>query len=88
MNGRRIYPDAEGRLWLAPGDYGRAANGEWLARPPTDPGQHLTGSLRNHEVTEHEDGTITVSPSIMITGHDDDCAVQWHGYLRRGVWST
>jgi hypothetical protein len=41
------------------------------------------GNLRNHEVTEHEDGTITVSPSILCTGHFDK---QWHGYLERGVW--
>ena len=28
------------------------------------------GNLANHEVTEHEDGTITVSPSILTEGHD------------------
>lgn len=84
--GKRVYPDEQGQLWLAPGDYGRAANGEWFARSPVE--DHLTGSLRAHEVAEHEDGTITVSPSILITGDDGDCQVQWHGYLERGVWRT
>lgn len=48
-----------------------------------DPAGHV-GRLGKHEVTEHEDGTVTVSPSILSTtathGHD------WHGYLERGVW--
>jgi hypothetical protein len=44
------------------------------------------GSLRNHQVTEHEDGTITVSESILIMGWDDAGEVKWHGYLERGVW--
>ena len=39
------------------------------------------GSLENHTITEHADGTITVSPSILITG-----AHQWHGFLEKGVW--
>jgi hypothetical protein len=88
ITGRRVYPNEKGELWLAPGDYGKAANGEWLARPPTDPSQHLSGSLKNHDVVEHEDGTITASPSILITGHEDDCKVEWHGYLVRGKWTS
>lgn len=82
MIGRRIYPDASGQLWLAEGDYGVNARGEWFARPPG----HHTGSLRAHEVTEHADGTISVTPSILITGFDGDRPVQWHGYLERGTW--
>lgn len=40
-------------------------------------------SLTNHTVVEHDDGTITVSPSILVpTGQGR----QWHGYLERGVW--
>lgn len=41
MNGRRIYPDADGSIRFAEGDYGRTIYGEWLARPL---GYHL-GSL-------------------------------------------
>lgn len=85
MNGRRVYPDAEGRIAFAPGDYGKE-DGRWYARPPTNPEKHLTGYLDNHQVTEHEDGTITVSPSILITGHERGARVQWHGFLERGIW--
>ena len=50
--GRRIYPDEDGRLWFAPGDYGQdRRDGKWYARPPTDPDQHMTGCLSAHEVS-------------------------------------
>ncbi|MDP2621998.1 MAG: hypothetical protein U0990_04045 [Candidatus Nanopelagicales bacterium] len=76
MQGRRIYPDAEdhGAMKFAEGDYGKTIHGEWLAFPP---GAYLK-SLKHHEVVEHADGTITVSPSI-----------EWpdfHGFLEGGVW--
>ncbi len=32
-----------------------------------------------HQVTEHDDGTITVTPSLVMPSG-------WHGYLERGVW--
>lgn len=78
MKGRRIYPDEEGHMYFDEGDYGRHPNGTWYARPP---GSHA-GNLSQHDVTEHEDGTITVAPSILITNSDG----KWHGYLERGVW--
>lgn len=78
MKGRRIYPDEDGHLFFAEGDYGRHPNGTWFARPP---GSHA-GNLSSHQVTEHEDGTITVTPSILITNSDGE----WHGYLEGGVW--
>ena len=81
--GRRVYP-VEGKLWLSEGTYGKHPNGVWYARPP---GCHM-GSLEGHEVTEHEDGTITVSPSILLQEGDGKGGLKevWHGYLRRGVW--
>lgn len=78
MIGKRVYPNAVGALLLAEGEYGQSVDGTWYCRPP---GNH-TGSLAGHEVTEHEDKTITVSPSILI----DDGRSKWHGYLERGVW--
>lgn len=79
MQGRRL-PD--GTDTLAPGDYGRIG-GVWHGRPPKG---HV-GNLGGHNVVEHEDGTITVSPSILITATDDDGSPSvWHGYLERGVW--
>lgn len=44
------------------------------------------GNLSRHAITEHEDGTITASPSILLTGHNCGKPMQRHGYLERGVW--
>jgi hypothetical protein len=77
----RIYPNEEGEMWYSDGDYGLdPRDGCWYGRPP---GGHI-GCLRNHEVTEHEDGTITVSPSILIIDREGS----WHGYLEHGMWRT
>ena len=97
MIGRRVYAGANGVLRLAPGDYGQDPqdSGAWHARPPkvelgdayTD-AHPLLGSLSQHEVVEHEDGTITVSPSILIeySWGDPPRHISWHGFLERGVW--
>ena len=78
MEGKRVYKDKDGNLFLSPGDYGKDINGDWLARPP----KGHTGSLIKHDVIEHEDQTITVSPSILITSAKDS----YHGYLEKGIW--
>ena len=45
----------------------------------------VLGALANHSVEEHDDGTISVTPSIFIT---DGCTkIERHGYLTQGVWS-
>ncbi len=80
--GIRKYTDENGRLYLAEGEYGQNEDGVWMARPP---GGHL-GNLSNHDVVEHEDGSITVSPSILITEPHPDGERRWHGYLERGIW--
>lgn len=91
MKGTRVYPNAEGHLLLKEGEYGlrtddtRKPGGVWYCRPP---GSHM-GSLMAHTVTEHEDGTITVSPSILITyGDAENAKFNWHGYLEKGVWRS
>lgn len=81
MQGKRKYLNEDGELALLPGEYGLARDGKWNCRVP-DPDIGL-GSLGNHDVTEHEDGTITVSPSILIEHWNGKT---WHGYLERGVW--
>ena len=51
---------------LKSGQYGRwTYDGNWYAVPP---GTDLLAGLAKHEVIEHEDGTITVSPSIEVRG--------------------
>lgn len=64
-----------------PGEYGKSSNDKWYCCPPGK--DELVGNLSAHTVTEHEDGTITVSPSIEIKSWDGG---YWHGYLERGVW--
>lgn len=53
----------------------------WMARTPNG---HL-GNLGAHDVVEHEDGTITVSPSILVSDHTGEL---YHGFLVRGVWKS
>lgn len=75
--GRRVeWPDG----LLQPGEYAIGPDGAWYGMTPND---HLA-SLAKHDVTEHEDGTITVSPSIKVS--EPAGAELWHGYLERGVW--
>ncbi len=65
------------------GSYGRVMvddEWEWRCRTPNGTG----GRLGVHEVVEHEDGTITVSPSILCDPRGDHPG--WHGYLENGVW--
>lgn len=51
----------------------------WYASTPSG----MLAALRDHQVTEHEDGTVTVSPSIACQSPPDR---KWHGFLERGVW--
>lgn len=90
LQGRRV-PDGikwygEGPESAQAGDYGRVLmDGRWVWRCRTPNGYR--GHLGNHEVTEHEDGTITVSPSILIRTTINGQPVEvWHGFLERGVW--
>ena len=82
--GKRVEP-VDGQLWLKEGEYGKdPRDGQWYCRVP---GGHL-GGLEKHKVIEYEDGTITVSPSILINTTDKEGKRMqlWHGYLERGIW--
>lgn len=46
-----------------------------------DPTGDRSSIREHHSVTEFEDGTITVSPSIVVR-HGN----LWHGWLERGIW--
>ncbi len=76
----RKYLDENGHLLLGSGDYGQDADGVWCIRPP---GCHMGPLISGHKITEHEDGTITVSPSIECDWRDGP---NWHGFLERGEW--
>ena len=84
MKGRRLPDDSDGRK-MEPGDYFRVTwtghENEWWFRDPIG----NVGRIRHHAVTEHEDGTITVEPSIADSSPSGE--TNWHGFLRQGVWS-
>jgi hypothetical protein len=104
MNGRRIYPDENGWFTgkLEPGDYvkvdpKRMADGSPLSEGVAKCYPYWMGMAPNghscalgaHTVIEHEDGTVTVSPSILISTCREEQNVElWHGYLERGVWRS
>lgn len=80
MKGNRIDADENGHLPLNDGDYGRDSQGQWYGKPPGFKSGYA--NLSRHYVVEHEDRTITVTPSILVTNH----IAGWHGYLERGIW--
>jgi hypothetical protein len=86
--GKRAEKSADGLLQFREGDFGQDQNGLWHGMAP---GGHVC-NLSAHHVTEHPDGTITVSPSIKISTTRPDGAGRmvevelWHGHLERGVW--
>ena len=72
---------------LKAGDYFKDAEGNWNVCPPgVDPAGpvRITGNASNSAnwtVTEHEDRTITVQPSIHAVN-------KWHGFLEKGFWRS
>lgn len=62
---------------FVPGQYGKDSSGNWVGVTPNA----MYAGLEKHTVVEHEDATITVSPSIEVKGGG-----YWHGFLERGVW--
>lgn len=80
VTGRRVYGLAPHEL--QPGDYGHWDEHGWYGHCPGT--GDLVANLNGHQVVEHEDGTITVSPSILCSGGPKEAS--WHGFLERGVW--
>lgn len=68
---------AQGTYYKDPRD------GHWHGVAPSDQDHYYACNLTNHSIVEHDDGTITVSPSILIGRPGKK---QWHGYLEHGVW--
>jgi hypothetical protein len=99
MQGRRLYCNDDGLfldkeclgkpLQAQPGDYWdyvpqSTSKKQWAGRCPNG----LYCNLAAHQIQEHEDGTITVSPSILVKGHATRAGNDqvWHGYLEKGTW--
>jgi len=81
MQGKRVelVERPGGFQALLPGEYGKWKDGTWYAETPNGHGANLS----RHDVTEHEDGTISVYPSILVSNNTGPL---WHGYLTRGIW--
>lgn len=77
FQGRRVI-HCSGHHALMSGEFCKS-NDVWHAATPNG----LPANLANHEVTEHADGTISVSSSIEVT---HPYAGGWRGYLEHGVW--
>jgi hypothetical protein len=74
---------------MAAGAFGRTENGEWEACTPNGRRGLLSA---HHTVTEHADGTITVTPSIqvdpLLRADGQAWRAGWHGWLERGIWRS
>jgi hypothetical protein len=93
--GARVFPNADG--WLDPAEiykparYGRCVaprtegsrTGWWQVTAPDGHVGSLDPSV--HSIVEHEDGTITVSPSLDFSKRTPGA---WHGWLRHGVFES
>lgn len=102
MIGRRLHASDDELGGVQPGDYWKASDrnpsqpkGYWIVAlpvPAIDIGDGETmpilGTLNpsKHSIVEHEDGTITVSPSILSTRPDG--TEVYHGFLEAGVWRS
>jgi len=82
MQGTRM-PDGTSPHRLKAGEYAQVEYEEAKVFFACSPDGRLA-NLAKHFVTEHPDGTITVSPSILVRGGGDEG--EWHGFLERGVW--
>jgi hypothetical protein len=97
--GRRIeHLDHTTDDGIEPGDYWKDDRGHWNVAAPVprdDAGFLLTCDVSTWKITEHDDGTITVSPSIFwgAGGYPNsprDWAEKhtWHGFLEHGEWRS
>lgn len=75
--------DVEKALLSVPGAVAGPWRGQWMVNTPNG---HL-GMINTKKWTiiEHEDGTITVSPSISVRNADQEL---WHGFLEAGIWRS
>jgi hypothetical protein len=85
IHGTRVKDDSFKDNPFRPGTYGRVMGlqepGKWDWAACT-PNGHLA-NLAKHDVVENEDGTITVSPSILV---EQSNMGSWHGFLEHGNW--
>jgi hypothetical protein len=93
--GVRVFPKDDGYLDHAeisrPGTFGRATakrvigtrSGWWQITAPDGSIGGLNPDV--HQIEEHDDGTITVTPSLDFSQRRQGA---WHGWLTRGVFRS
>lgn len=87
MKGTRVT--TFGDLRETVGAYMKDSEGIWWCHVPVPASTtgkaaaDAMGALSGHTITEHEDGTITASPSILM---EHGQGGGWHGYLEHGEW--
>lgn len=91
--GVRVQPRADGYLDpnMPLASYGRPTaarvqgtrSGWWQVRAPDGSGGSLNPEV--HTIDEHEDGTITVRPSLDYSQRKPGA---WHGWLTRGIFRS
>lgn len=82
--GRRLADRSLDELFreeFEPGDYCLIDGVVWAREPR---GNSALMRLDGWETTVHEDGNISLSPSIFVNKDRDPPG--WHGFLERGVW--
>lgn len=65
--------------WVKPGDYFKKSDGSWFVMAPSGESGRVVEPI--WKITEHDDKTITVHPSIFFNSPHG-----WHGFLEHGVW--
>lgn len=63
--------------------YWKDVRGHWMMYFPGCGMADLGG----HKIEEHTDGTISVSPSILVEGFESGEKIIRHGFLTRGLWT-
>lgn len=86
LQGKRIYSESGEEFPRNPGEYMKQEDGTWLLCLPT--GIHGTINDKIWKIEEHEDGAITVSPSISTKATGADKRYDWHGFLEKGVFRS
>ena len=78
--GKRLYEADDASVGMMnPGEYLKRGDGLWFCYPPREGAGPV--NISTWTITEYEDGTITVSPSIHV--HEPN---GWHGFLEHGIW--
>lgn len=84
MKGTRC--DGKETHLLEPGEWKRDDDGSVYFVTPNGHLGHTRVGTWSHEW--HEDGTVTIQPSLRLSGGREGNQTLWHGYLTKGVFES